>query len=156
MTRAFRDSRSYDEGEASQTPPINVPFARPPGGPMEKNSLYGGTGSDPNARRVYVSEPQKYGAVQQQPFLLAVVPVSILLLAQSDTVRTYLFIQNINAAGDLWVNFGANAAVGNGFKIVAGANLFMDSFVAQDDIYIIGSAASLTGILGYSNLADFG
>lgn len=55
--------------------------------------------------------------------------------------RQYLFIQNVSA-GDLWVNFGANAVADiPSMKIPSGASLIFEGAIPTARVDIIGALA---------------
>ena len=71
----------------------------------------------------------------------------------ANPLRTYLLIQN-NSAGVMFVNFGTEATAISGIQIIAGGNYIMEggapagAFVAPNDVYILGSAGNLAGVIG--------
>ena len=74
-----------------------------------------------------------------------------LVLPSPTTKRVYLLIQNTHATQNLYVNFGANASVNSGIRIIAGGNYELTQFIPQDDIHIIADGINTTGVLVYSN-----
>lgn len=158
MQRNRAIDRDYSYLPASPTPPIGVPFERPlaTGSAQVNGNLYaGGYGGAAGARKMWVSDPQKYGLTTCIPISLGV--ASQLVLAKPDTQRCLLILQNPKVnTGNLWVNFGAEAAVGNGIELGPGFALYQDAFVSQDDMYAVFDAAGQTLILTYSNSIPFG
>jgi len=63
----------------------------------------------------------------------------------ANTSRKYVSIQNNDAAGIVYINFGAAATTAH-FKIIAGATLILDNFVPNGTITAIGSIASNANI----------
>lgn len=68
------------------------------------------------------------------------------LLAAS-TTRQYLMIQNKDASGNIYVNFGAAATVANGIKIPPGGNYELNNIVSTQAIFAIGDIASNANVL---------
>ncbi len=70
----------------------------------------------------------------------------------ANPMRTYLLIQN-KSAGTIYVNFGQNPTVFSGIEIASGGNYIMEggapsgAFVSPDDVYVLGSAADLDGVI---------
>ena len=71
----------------------------------------------------------------------------------SNPSRTYLFIQN-KSASLMHVNFGTNATILGSINIIAGGNIELIGgaqggvFCSPDDVYILGAAAGLPGVIG--------
>lgn len=55
--------------------------------------------------------------------------------------RRFLIIQNNDATGNVFVNFGAAATTAH-IKVIPGANLFLDSNTPITELHMIGSIAS--------------
>jgi hypothetical protein len=69
-------------------------------------------------------------------------------LVAANSARTYLLIQNKDASGNIFVNFGSAAAtVANGIKIGPGGNFEMSQNQSTQDLQCIGDMASNTNIL---------
>jgi len=101
--------------------------------------------------KAQITEPQRYGeTILTNPVTL--VAANAVVLQQPATTRVFLMIQNLDAAADMWINFGANAAVNRGFKLGPGGIAFYDSFVPQDEINVF-SVAAVTYALHYANKA---
>lgn len=100
---------------------------------------------------ILVNDPQKYGYVSNMTINLTVALTDTLILPEPSTTRTFLSIQNLSLANNLFVSFGAAPTLTNGFKLFPGGSILMDSFVAQDDIHIMCDVAPLAGVLLYSN-----
>lgn len=141
----FLDSREFGD-QAAFVPGIVLPDA-------STQPLPGFGGLTPsNSQNLpgrSVTEPQRYGYVATgNGALLANTDTTVLL--QPDSQRTFLVVQNTDAALDVWVNFGAAAAVNRGIKLTSGGILLMDAFVSQDDVHLFSTGAALFGI-SYSN-----
>lgn len=66
--------------------------------------------------------------------------------------RSYLFIQNHDAANDMYVTFGVRASAANAVKIPAGG--FYEPYNTPcNDVYVIGSAVGTVGMVieGFKN-----
>jgi len=72
--------------------------------------------------------------------------VSAQLLA-ANAARKYLLIQNNDAAGDIFINFGAAATLLNGLKIQAGGSYELNCNVLTGAINAIGSIANNPNIV---------
>lgn len=69
-------------------------------------------------------------------------------LIASNTSRTYLLIQNKDAAGNVYLNFGAGAAtVANGIRIQPGGVYELNANISTQAIQAIGDIASNTNVL---------
>jgi len=75
-----------------------------------------------------------------------VTSVSAQLLA-ANAAREYLLIQNKDAAGDIYINFGAAATIANGLKIPAGGSYELNCNILTGAIYAIGSIANNPNIV---------
>lgn len=69
------------------------------------------------------------------------------LLIAANAIRQYLLIQNRDATGSIYINFGAAATVANGIKIGPGATFELPGTVSTQAIYAIGDIASNANIL---------
>lgn len=74
-----------------------------------------------------------------------------LVLVSPSTKRVYLLIQNTHPTQNLYVNFGAEASVNAGIRIIPGGNYELTQFIPQDDIHIIADGINTTGVLSFSN-----
>ena len=148
----FNDTRNYN-GRASFVPPVMLPgdTSLTASGGARDAMPGGGYGRSSAQQRGAVTEPQRYGSVTVLMTTL-VLNVNTVLLLQPDTTRVFLAIQNLDATTDLWVNFGKAATVNNGLRLVAGATVWYDAFVSQDDINALSAASILVG-LSYANMA---
>ena len=87
------------------------------------------------------------------PFTIGLAALRIL---PANPLRTYLLLQNKQAAGlgDLLINFGQNPTTFASVVIVPGGHLIFEggatggAFSPQDDIYILGSVAGVSGVAG--------
>lgn len=71
-------------------------------------------------------------------------------LLHSQQKRRYLFIQNTSAAGILYLGFGYAPTATTGLIIQPGG--FYEPFqVPDNDIFVLGSAASVTGVMLFAN-----
>lgn len=83
------------------------------------------------------------------PFIVGTASIQIL---PANPLRCYLLIQN-KSAGNMYVNFGQNANTFNGIQIITIGNYELiggargGAFCPSDGIYIIGDAASLSGVV---------
>ncbi len=84
------------------------------------------------------------------PFVAGVTAQQIV---PANPLRTYLIVQNKNAASDMFINFGQKATALNGliiiprgnFELIGGAN--GGAFCPSDSVWILGAAAGLNGVL---------
>lgn len=62
-------------------------------------------------------------------------------LAVANVLRKYIFVQNLDASEDLWINFGAAATIARpSIKISAGGSFVMEgSFVSTQEITVIAT-----------------
>lgn len=93
-----------------------------------------------------VFESGRYGDAQCIPFAFAVAGSLLALPRPLKSQRTLLIIVNDLAAGTMRVNFDNPAAAGIGVPIVAGGNLFMDTKVPQNDIWIFSPGGGIATI----------
>lgn len=150
MENFFRRSRAYGN-TAAFVPPLVLPQegSNPTQGTGGFGSGYtGDPGSLPAAR---ITEPQKYSETVISTVLSAAALNSV-VLQQPATTRVFLCVQNLDAAVDLWLNFGAVAAVNRGIKVLPGGSVFYDAFVPQDEINMF-TASSIRYTLHYANKA---
>lgn len=68
-------------------------------------------------------------------------------LLAANATRKYLLIQNKDASGDIYINFGAAATTANGLKIAAGASYELNSTILTAGIFAIGTIASNPNIV---------
>lgn len=64
------------------------------------------------------------------------------VMIATNAARRYLFIQNKDNTGNIWIQFGANPTITTGIKIEPGASFEMANFVATNGVYAIGDIAS--------------
>jgi hypothetical protein len=64
----------------------------------------------------------------------------------ANTNRKYLLIQNNDASGVIYINFGAASTIANGIKIEAGG-AFEPAAISTQEIFAIGSIASNSNVL---------
>ena len=70
----------------------------------------------------------------------------------ANPLRAYLLVQNLSAS-NMFLNFGQNATTTAGIRIIAGGNYEQiggapaGAFCSPQDIYILGAAAALPGIV---------
>lgn len=64
-----------------------------------------------------------------------------------NAARKYLLIQNKDASGSIYINFGAAATVANGIKIAPGGAYESDAVVSTQQIFAIGDIASNANIV---------
>ncbi len=142
--------RTFDGKTVWQTPPDITPFVR--GNDQQGGRDYNGQSVVPAGEfNRFVSEPQKYGFVSTFAFTATAIPQVV--LAQPTTTRTFLCIQNNSALAYVTISFGTNALVNQGLILPPGApggNLYMDAFVAQDDVYVVATG-NANIIVSYSN-----
>jgi len=147
----FAKTRQYGDS-AAFVPPLILPQpgSSEPGGSGTNYQPVGDVNSLPAAR---VTEPQRYGETVLINSTSAIAAANGgLILNQPATVRVLLMIQNNDTVNDLWVNFGATAAVNKGLRLAAGGVAFYDAFVPQDEINVFG-AISVPFALHYANKA---
>ena len=81
------------------------------------------------------------------------VGTTALRIVPANELRTYLIIQN-KSAGTIFVNFGQNPTQFASIQIEAGGNYIFEGgafggeFIPVDDVYVLGSAAGLDGVVG--------
>jgi hypothetical protein len=68
-------------------------------------------------------------------------------LLAANTAREYLLIQNKDASGNLYINFGAAATFANGVLIPPKGTLILDSNMLTAEIFAIGDIASNANIV---------
>jgi len=98
-----------------------------------------------------VHEERRYGRLMDVPLSIGAASVSVLAAPPPDARRTFLFIVNTHATLILYVSFGNTATLlsvpinpGNGA-------IGFDAFVPQNEIFLIGNGAAVTGTLSYAN-----
>lgn len=109
----------------------------------------------PRALLQYIADTMRYCNFSHIGFSVGTVAEDEPILTRPSNKRTFLLIQNTHVAQDLFVGFGIKPSATIGVKIPAGGNFLLDSLVAQDDVYLAGSAAGTTGLLTYAN-QEFG
>lgn len=100
---------------------------------------------------VAVTDNGKFGLFNNVVLNIGLVDQNVLFQPQGLSDRIFLQIQNTHATQSLFVRFGAIADAVIGLRLVAGAVVWWDTVVPQDDIHIIGNGAATTGVLIYSN-----
>jgi len=65
----------------------------------------------------------------------------------ANAARKYLLIQNKDASGDVYINFGAVATMANGLKIAAGQSYELNNAQLTAEVFAIGSIASNANIV---------
>ena len=68
-------------------------------------------------------------------------------LLAANGARQYLLIQNKDASGFVYVNFGAAATIANGIRIGPGENFELSAAVSTQSVFAIGDIASNTNVL---------
>ena len=116
--------------------------------------LVGGGGS-PRTR----SRPGARGAPREwrNPYRGTIIPFSIGLVSEqiipANRHRCYVLIQNLNAANDMWINFGVEAAVNASILIIPRGNYELigggrgAAFSPVDSIHVLGTAAAQLGAI---------
>lgn len=61
--------------------------------------------------------------------------------------RQYLLIQNKDASGNIWVNFGAAATQANGIKIFPGQALVFEHVIPTQSIFALGDIANNANVV---------
>lgn len=111
--------------------------------------------SNPTVQRAYVADVQKFANFS---FLnnVTVAGVSSLAVSQPVERRTYFLVVNLDTVADLWVNFGAFAAIGRGVPIGPNRGSWeLNNVIAQGDIYVF-SVSAINYIIVQGSRADFG
>lgn len=84
------------------------------------------------------------------PFVIGLTSEQVI---PANPLRSYLLVQNKNAASDMFINFGQKATAFNGVIIIPRGNYEFiggavgGSFVPSDSVWILGAAAGLNGVL---------
>jgi hypothetical protein len=100
-------------------------------GTLDSGGGAGGTGSDGGTTTVVQSAASKPLTVHNE----AIVTTNTSQVAVSTNLtRAYLFFQN-NSPGDLWVNFGAAAAIDVGIKFTPGQSLSWSNISSQMHVF---------------------
>lgn len=68
-------------------------------------------------------------------------------MVAANAARKYLLIQNNDAAGIIYINFGAAATTGNGLKIPPGGAYELNCNILTGQIFAIGSAVSNANVI---------
>ncbi|MDD2932748.1 MAG: hypothetical protein PHO76_02575 [Methylotenera sp.] len=68
-------------------------------------------------------------------------------MVAANASRSYLLIQNKDTAGNIYINFGAEATVGNGLKIDAGGSYELNGNMLTAAIFTIGDIGSNANIV---------
>jgi len=113
-----------------------------------ERSIHGKRILDPGS--MFVTDWVNRNTLSLFPFTIG---TSAARIIPSNPLRTYLIVQN-KSGGILYVNFGSKPTAFASIEIPAGGNYEFGGgatgggFSPQDDIYILGSAASLNGVIG--------
>ncbi len=92
------------------------------------------------------------------PYRGTIIPFSVDLVSEqiipANRHRCYVLIQNLNAANDMWVNFGVEAAVNASILIIPRGNYELIGgaqrgapFSPADSIHVLGTVAAQFGIV---------
>ena len=68
-------------------------------------------------------------------------------LVAFNALRKYLLIQNKDATGDIYINFGGVATMSNGLKISAGGSYELNCNILTAEIFAIGNIASNNNVV---------
>lgn len=127
------------------------------------------TGGRPNLTRYQrliqnLSRPAPVMEVNRFPYVTTVSGTTIaggplasstLVISKPDQLRIVLMARNdaTSPAGSfLYVAFGQSATDATAwFKLTPGAQVYLDTVIPQDDIYVSGSVAAVNFVLGYAN-----
>jgi len=120
-----------------------------------KNTKSGQEGTNPVAGQSATVNAQNYpdlfrairrqGYFVTQPFLAGLTVIT----PRPFESRTYLFIQNIATAGDLYIGFGNEPTASYSLTLTPGS-AYEPFTVPVNEIYILGSVANVAGFLIYS------
>lgn len=97
-----------------------------------------------------VVDNTRFGEFAHLPFSVGTDPAAPVLL-RAQTKRTYLLIENTSVGDKLYVGFGQQPSASVGVTIQPGGNFLADVTVPQNDLYLTGSAAGVTGKITYCN-----
>lgn len=75
---------------------------------------------------------------------------SVLFLTQPSAQRNMLGFRNASAAGNIYINFGAQADANSWLRLAPNDMLLFDTVVPQDDLYAIADAAGCVLAVSYS------
>lgn len=124
------------------------PALRPPG--IQRRPVPGSAGQlsaqtgNAGTGAIDVREVNRY-PLPSVPGSLAVPAVSTLIVSQPSGFRLYFSIRNaIASVGTVYVSFGIAADAASGmFELLPGTQVYLDTVVPQDDIFVIavGGAA---------------
>lgn len=137
-----------------------------PAGGVPPDLLYKGTQSrDPGQAALFQQQqgelnsknnPELFRALRRQGYFVTqpfTANNTTSIIPRPFESRTYLFIQNLAAVGDLYIGFGAEPNASFGLTLIPGA-AYEPFTVPVNEIYIRASAASVSGYLIYSREAD--
>lgn len=148
ITRATRTSGTEEQLVRRTTPALGQIMPNTGGGNVTQ--LQPGAFSNPPA--VPVRDELKYSNFTILPLNISAASVRVLLKPAAGSRRVYLMIVNTMAAGNYFVAFGQDATLLSGVPILPNFGAYeLNNVIPQDDIYIIASAANVTGVLVYSN-----
>lgn len=91
---------------------------------------------------------RRQGYFVTQPFLAGTTVIN----PRPYESRTYLFIQNINTVGDIFVGFGNEPTGTYGLTLTPGA-AYEPFTIPVNEIYILGSVANVAGFIIYAREA---
>lgn len=94
-----------------------------------------------------IFEAGRYGDAQLLSFTFAALGTALVLQRPLKSQRTLLVIVNDLAAGTMRVGFDNPPAAAVGIPIVAGGNLFFDTKVPQNDIWVFSPGGGVVTIL---------
>jgi len=99
-----------------------------------------------------VFEPSRYCDFAMLPVLIGT--QDQIVLQPSSSIRAFLFVLNndLNSTGaTIFFGCGQNMNIGgtNGIPLAAGASLFFDTVVPQNDIHLISTLAGCTALIMY-------
>jgi hypothetical protein len=83
-----------------------------------------------------------------QPILVSPI-VSAVVLAEPTIRRNFLALRNVDAAVNIYVDFGTEATLQSTFKLTPGQTVLFDTVVPQDDVYAI-SDGGVSAVLSIS------
>jgi hypothetical protein len=96
-------------------------------------------------------DSMQFGDFAQIGFTIGTTPSQAPVLDRPQNKRIFLMIQNTDPVNKLFVGFGTQPSSTVGMQIAAGGSILLDIRVPQNEIYVLGSAAGVTGTLTYCN-----
>lgn len=104
----------------------------------------------PPEETLNIADASKYGYCNN--FVINVGLASVRVLPAPTTRRNFLFMVNTHATQVLFLRFAGDSNALIGVPIAAaGGFIGFDTFVPQDDVYLIGNGAATTGVGLFSN-----